>query len=86
MKDNKKNQNLVWKMLLILFGVLTETSIGDLFKAGIMPGILLSFVYSGLILLMAWRFPRYVGELSGGSGSTPVRGMTIGQAIWKLTP
>jgi tripartite ATP-independent transporter DctM subunit len=68
-------------LLLILFGVLTETSIGDLFKAGIMPGILLSFVYSGLILLMAWRFPRYVGELSGGSGSTPAMGMSIGQAI-----
>ena len=73
-------------LLLILFGVLTETSIGDLFKAGIMPGILLSIAYSGLILLMAWQFPRYVGELSDGSGSAPAMQMTIGQAIWKLTP
>ena len=33
-------------LLLILFGVLTETSIGDLFIGGIGPGILLSAMYS----------------------------------------
>ena len=32
-------------LLLILFGVLTETSIGDLFTAGILPGILLSTAF-----------------------------------------
>ena len=73
-------------LLLILFGVLTETSIGDLFKAGIMPGLLLSAAYSGLILLMAYRFPNYVGQVTGDTGSNSAMQMTIGQAIWKLTP
>ena len=73
-------------LLLILFGVLTETSIGDLFKAGILPGILLSAAYSGLILLMAWRFPDYVGQITDASGKTPAMQMGLGQAIWKLTP
>lgn len=73
-------------LLLILFGVLTETSIGDLFKAGIMPGILLSFAYCVLILFMAWRFPDYVGQTTGYSGKTQVVQITIVQAICKLVP
>jgi len=73
-------------LLLILFGVLTETSIGDLFKAGIMPGILLSAAYSALILFMAWRFPDYVGQTTGDLGRTQVVRITIVQAIGKLVP
>ena len=73
-------------LLLILFGVLTETSIGDLFKAGIMPGILLSAAYSGAILLMAYRFPDYVGQTIDESGENPAVQMTFLQAVWKLTP
>jgi len=73
-------------LLLILFGVLTETSIGDLFKAGIMPGILLSAAYCGAILLMAYRFPGYVGQTVGESRNNPAGQMTFLQAIWKLTP
>ena len=73
-------------LLLILFGVLTETSIGDLFKAGIMPGIVLSAAYSGLILLMAYRFPAYVGQTIDESKGNPAGRMTYVQAIWKLMP
>jgi len=73
-------------LLLILFGVLTETSIGDLFKAGIMPGILLSVAYSVLILFMAYRFPDYVGETVTGLEDSAAGQMSFAQAIWKLTP
>jgi tripartite ATP-independent transporter DctM subunit len=73
-------------LLLILFGVLTETSIGDLFKAGILPGLLLSVAYCGLILIMAYRFPNYVGQLTDQSDGNSTDQMTLGQAIWKLTP
>jgi C4-dicarboxylate transporter DctM subunit len=47
-------------LLLIIFGILAETSIGDLFIAGVMPGILLSLAYGMLIWVMATRFPRSV--------------------------
>jgi len=73
-------------LLLILFGVLTETSIGDLFKAGILPGLLLSVAYCGMILIMAYRFPNYVGQLTDQSDGNATDQMTLGQAIWKLTP
>jgi C4-dicarboxylate transporter DctM subunit len=47
-------------LLLILFGVLTEQSIGDLFIAGIIPGILLALCFSFGIMLMASYRPGWV--------------------------
>jgi len=73
-------------LLLILFGILTETSIGDLFKAGIMPGILLSAAYCLAILVMAHRFPNYVGTLNRQEGSDIGPGMTVFEALMKLVP
>ncbi len=73
-------------LLLILFGVLTETSIGDLFKAGIMPGILLSAAYSLAILIMAYRMPDYVGVIKERTHAKIEARMTFAQAVWKLTP
>lgn len=47
-------------MLLILFGILTESSIGALFIAGILPGILLAAAFSILNWVLAHRFPNFV--------------------------
>lgn len=73
-------------LLLILFGILTETSIGDLFKAGILPGILLSAAYCIGILVMAYRYPNYVGRVKKQEGSQRTRGLTAFKALWKLLP
>lgn len=48
-------------LLMIIYGVLAEVSIGDLFIAGIIPGLLLSAVFAVGILLMARFMPRFVG-------------------------
>ena len=47
-------------VILVLFGVSTNTSIGALFMAGVMPGILLAALMIGLTLVIAWRrgYPR----------------------------
>ena len=48
-------------LLLIVFGILAEQSIGDLFIAGIIPGIVLAGAYCILIWVMATYFPDKVG-------------------------
>jgi len=47
-------------VILVLFGVSTNTSIGALFMAGVVPGILLAILMIGVTLVIAWRrgYPR----------------------------
>ena len=47
-------------VILVLYGVSTNTSIGALFMAGVVPGILLACVLAGLTCVIAWRrgYPR----------------------------
>ncbi|MEM8693781.1 MAG: TRAP transporter large permease subunit [Pseudomonadota bacterium] len=56
-------------LLLILFGILAEQSIGDLFIAGIGPGLLLAVFFGLGIVAMATFAPRSVGMLSKGTES-----------------
>ena len=52
-------------ILLIIFAILTEQSIGMMFFAGIGPGILLSAVYCFGIITMAYLTPSFVYDRSG---------------------
>lgn len=49
-------------VLLILFGVLAEESIGKLFLAGVIPGIILAIVYGVGIFLMVSLRPNLAGK------------------------
>lgn len=42
-------------IVFIFYGVMTESSIGDLFIAGILPGLLTAVVFSGMALLLCFR-------------------------------
>jgi tripartite ATP-independent transporter DctM subunit len=44
--------------IFIIYGVITETSIGDLFIAGIFPGLMLSLLFLGLIYFISRRNPK----------------------------
>ena len=48
-------------LLLILYGILTEQSIGDLFIAGIGPGLLLAILFGVGVVAMAAFAPGFVG-------------------------
>ncbi len=52
-------------LLFIVYGLLTDQSINDLFLAGIVPGLMLAVTYGIGILLMA----RFMPEFVGGPGS-----------------
>ncbi len=45
-------------ILLIFWGILTETSIGDLFLAGVVPGILLALMFMAFLYIVAKRRPE----------------------------
>lgn len=45
-------------ILLILYGIFTETSIAKLFLAGILPGLFTVVVYAASIVFRAWRNPK----------------------------
>ena len=49
-------------ILLIIFALIAEESVGDLFIAGIGPGILLTFCFCLLIAIMAYGFPKTVAQ------------------------
>jgi C4-dicarboxylate transporter DctM subunit len=43
--------------VLIVYGILTEESIGKLFIAGVLPGIILSIFFAATVALLCWRNP-----------------------------
>lgn len=56
-------------LLMIVFGVIAEVSIGDLFTAGIIPGLVLALSYVLLIMGMVRFRPSFIGDLP----SQPIR-------------
>ncbi len=49
-------------LLLILYAVLSEQSVGDLFIAGVLPGLVLAAAFSVMIWLLATRLPGFTGR------------------------
>jgi tripartite ATP-independent transporter DctM subunit len=47
--------------MLIVYSFVTEQSVGDMFLAGVIPGIMLAVAYVGAIWFMARYFPNFVG-------------------------
>jgi len=60
---------------MIIYGVLSETSIGHLFIAGMIPGILLAFMLAAVAIIICWRNP---------SLGPPVGGVSWGQRFSSL--
>lgn len=50
-------------LLLILYGLLTEQSVGDLFIAGVLPGVVLALLFGGGIWLTAHLNPSGLGSM-----------------------
>ena len=65
-------------VVLIVYGILTEVSIGQLFLAGVIPGILTAAVYVLVVVLWAKTNPAVVGKAKptalGGSVPAAVGG------------
>ena len=68
-------------LLLILFGILAEQSIGDLFIAGIGPGLLLAVFFSLGIIAMAILTPSFVGNPDDEDTTALPRGELIKKSL-----
>ena len=73
--------------MLIIYAIVTEQSIGQMFVAGIIPGILLSIAFAILILIMAYAAPKWVGGMeSKDVANEDWAKMTVWILIKKLFP
>ena len=72
-------------VMLIIYALITEQSVADLFTAGIVPGILLSLAYTVAIIGMAQFIPAYVGG-QDTQGQAASAGMTAREASSKTAP
>ncbi len=61
-------------LLLIIYGLMAEESVGKLFVAAVVPGIILAIAFAIAIYAMTWLMPRFVGNTRAASdipSSTP---------------
>ena len=56
-------------LLLIIYGVIAEVSIGGLFLAAIVPGVILAAAFATAVLVMARFWPGFVGHIQPGEAS-----------------
>ncbi len=50
--------------MLIIYAFVAEISVGDMFIAGIIPGLILTLAYIGSIAAMGWLTPDFIGGTS----------------------
>ena len=73
-------------VMLIIYALITEQSVADLFTAGIVPGILLSLAYTVAIIAMAQWAPGYVGGRHAESQAGAPPPMSVRDATFKTAP
>jgi len=75
-------------VMLIIYAIVVELSVADMFKAGILPGLLLAVAYVGAIVGTAIFFPRLIGgqEEKSVAVADEQRDMPGTEVIAKLTP
>ncbi len=75
-------------VMLIIYALITEQSVADLFTAGIVPGIVLSLAYAVAIITMAYVFPDYIGGQDEASKAMQRQqaAMSVKELLVKTSP
>lgn len=66
-------------IILVIYGILTQTNIGDLFVAGVLPGLLGLLLYMLAVVWVAWRRPE---EAPQGKPSSWTERLASLRGIW----
>ncbi|MBT5051352.1 MAG: TRAP transporter large permease [Rhodospirillaceae bacterium] len=73
--------------MLIIYAITAEQSVGHMFIAGIIPGIILAIAYGIGIVIMARFWPKFVGgNMDAGDGDEEWRTLTFFDMGKKLFP
>lgn len=72
-------------VMLIIYAVITEQSVGAMFLAGVLPGLLLAVAFCVAIVVFAWLVPRFVGG-GVGQGAGPPTHSLLHDAMTQLGP
>lgn len=73
-------------LLMIVYGVLAEVSIGAMFIAGVIPGIIIALGFAVMIWVYAAFFPERIMARSGPAPEVSERPMTGGEMAAKSVP
>ena len=74
-------------LLMIVYGVLAEVSIGKLFIAGVIPGLVMALAFIGLIIAMAVFTPERVYALTDGvARPVDTQPLPLPELLTKLVP
>ncbi len=75
-------------VMLIIYAIVVEQSVADMFKAGIFPGLLLATAYIALIVGMAIFFPKAIGgqDAESRAFAESYADMSLKEVLSKLAP
>lgn len=65
--------------IMVIYGIVTETNIGKLFAAGVIPGLLTALLLMAAVVYMTWRDPEHAPP---GERSTWPERMQALRGIW----
>lgn len=68
--------------MLIIYSLVAEQSVGDMFLAGVVPGVMLAIAYIGAIWFMGRLFPKFVG----GRPNSEYERMSFKEGASKIVP
>jgi C4-dicarboxylate transporter, DctM subunit len=73
-------------VMLIIYAFVAEQSVGDMFLAGVVPGLLLAAAFIAAIMLMTYLSPRFIGKgaVLAAAAETPL--MPASVMVNKMAP
>jgi C4-dicarboxylate transporter, DctM subunit len=73
-------------VIMIIYAFVAEQSVGDMFIAGVVPGLLLAAAFVAAIMVMTKVAPRLVGAGALRGRAADVANLSGREVIWKITP
>lgn len=71
-------------ILMVVYGIQSGESIGKLLIAGVTPGLLLMFLFSATVVVMALKFPSLINEKTDGNALPLREKFKLLLSVWQI--